>query len=34
VRGNVDAMFLALRKYDPTGGESIFLRMLNRETNP
>jgi hypothetical protein len=32
VRGNVDGMIIALRKYDPTGGGSVFLRMINRQT--
>jgi hypothetical protein len=31
VRGNVDAMIIALRKYDPTGGGSVFLRVLNQK---
>lgn len=31
VKGNVDGLIIALRKYDPTGGGSIFLRMFNRE---
>jgi hypothetical protein len=31
VRGNVDSMIIALRKYDPTGAGSVFLRLLNKE---
>jgi hypothetical protein len=31
VRGNVDSMIIALRKYDPTGGGSVFLRVLNQK---
>ena len=32
VRGNVDGLIIALRKYDPTGGGSVFLRVLNQTT--
>lgn len=32
VRGNVDGLIIALRKHDPTGGGSVFLRMINRKT--
>jgi hypothetical protein len=31
VRGNVDSLIIALRKYDPTGGGSVFLRVLNQQ---
>lgn len=31
VRGNVDSLIIALRKYDPTGGGSAFLRLLNQQ---
>ena len=30
VKGNIDSLIIALRKYDPAGGGSMFLRMLNR----
>ena len=30
VKGNVDGLIIALRKHDPTGGGSVFLRVLNQ----
>ena len=32
VQGNIDSLIIALRKCDPTGGGSVFLRILNRQT--
>ena len=32
VRGNVDSLIVALRKHDPIGGGSVFLRVLNQRT--
>ena len=30
VGGNVDSLIIALRKHDPSGGGSVFLRVLNQ----